>query len=269
MNKNIDLSIIFPTYNEEKNISYLIPKINKDFQSLGYLNYEILVVDDNSTDNTRSATKKLTDIFNNVKLICREGSASLPLSIYEGIQFATKKNIMWLDSDGSMDVESMNKLITNHMNSSDAVFIGSRFVQGGGYKGKSETSKKNSIKNTIFNLFKSEDSIIATFLSLYFNKILSKYLNISVIDITSGFIIGRKNYFHEKMFSNCEYGEYFIHVITGLYIQKIKIIEIGYFCKPRLYGESKTSTNIFRMASLTKPYFYAAYKSKKSILDYN
>ena len=267
MKKDIDLSIILPTFNEEKNISYLIPKINLEFQNIGYVNFEILVVDDNSTDNTRAVVNQYIDSFSNVKLICRDMDASLPLSIYEGLQNADKNNIMWLDSDGSMDIESMKKLINEHINSINTVFIGSRFVNGGGYKGKSEFSKESSLLNVMTNLSGSEDSITATFLSLCFNKILSRYLKVNVKDLTSGFIIGNKKYFNKSMFSDCVYGEYFIKVVAGLYLQKINIVEVGYFCKPRMFGSSKTSTNILRLVSLSKPYFQVAYKSKILILD--
>lgn len=267
MKQDIDLSIILPTFNEEKNISYLIPKINLEFQNIGYVNFEILVVDDNSTDNTRTVVNQFIESYSNVKLICREKNRSLPLSIYEGLLNADKNNIMWLDSDGSMDIESMTKLINAHINSITTVFIGSRFVRGGGYKGKTEYSKESSLNNIITNLSSSEDSIIATFLSLCFNKILSRYLKVNVKDLTSGFIIGNKKYFNKSMFSDCIYGEYFIKVVAGLYIQKINTLEIGYFCKPRLFGYSKTSTNMFRLVSLSKPYFLAAYKSKKLILE--
>ena len=58
-------------------------------------------------------------------------------------------------------------------NNNKAVYIGSRFINGGGYKGKNE--EKNNNGNSIFSLVKnSEDSLIAIFMSLIFNKILNK-----------------------------------------------------------------------------------------------
>ena len=43
---------------------------------------------------------------------------------------------MWLDADGSMDIESINKLISECLNNNNMVYIGSRFISGGGYKEK-------------------------------------------------------------------------------------------------------------------------------------
>ena len=45
---------------------------------------------------------------------------------------------------------------------------------------------------------------IVIYLSLIFNKILEKVLNVGVKDLTSGFIVGKKSYFSEDMFRNFE-----------------------------------------------------------------
>ena len=117
----------------------------------------------------------------------------------------------------------------------------------------------------LYQLIKSEDSLIAIFLSLLFNKALNFLLNINVKDLTSGFITRNKKYFNEAMFKNSVYGEYFIYVVSNLFVQNVNMQEVGYFCKPRIYGESKTSTNLIRMISLSRPYFQAAFKSRKLI----
>ena len=83
----------------------------------------------------------------------------------------------------------------------------------GGYKGKEEFFKI-PINKMLYQLIKSEDSLIAIFLSLLFNKALNFLLNINVKDLTSGFITGNKKYFNEAMFKNSVYGEYFIYVVS-------------------------------------------------------
>ena len=57
----IEVSIILPTLNEEKNLDFLIPEIQEELTHLNIDNYEIIVVDDGSTDNS----KKLVEQFNN------------------------------------------------------------------------------------------------------------------------------------------------------------------------------------------------------------
>lgn len=265
--KNLNLNIILPTFNEEKNIEFLIPDIINHFHNKSFTNYEITVVDDGSKDDTVEKVNNLIVKHDNVKLIQRQKPSSLPLSIYDGIIDTEKEYIMWLDADGSMDIDSIDKIISVFCNNNKAVYIGSRFINGGGYKGKNE--EKNNNGNSIFSLVKnSEDSLIAIFMSLIFNKILNKVLNIGVTDLTSGFIVGKKSYFNKSMFTNCTYGEYFIKVSVKLFLAKVEIKEVGYYCKPRVYGVSKTSSNLFRLISLSKPYFLTATSLRREVREH-
>ena len=52
MENNFELSVILPTLNEAKNLEILIPGIIRNLNSIENLNYEIIIVDDGSSDNT-------------------------------------------------------------------------------------------------------------------------------------------------------------------------------------------------------------------------
>ena len=67
-NKMVDLSIVIPVYNEEKNIPIFYNKLNEVIQSLK-LSYEIVFADDGSKDNTIRNIEALQDKDNKVKLI--------------------------------------------------------------------------------------------------------------------------------------------------------------------------------------------------------
>ena len=59
INKNsFKLSIIIPCYNENQTIDKIISKISKSISTYNYLNYELIIVDDNSTDGTKDKLKK-------------------------------------------------------------------------------------------------------------------------------------------------------------------------------------------------------------------
>ena len=169
---------------------------------------------------------------------------------------------MWLDADGSMDSNSVEKLIIEQKKDRDSVIVGSRFVEGGGYKGI-EKDRKLGIIQYIRKISNSEDSVLAIYLSKYFNKLISTLTNIGVNDITSGFIIGRKKYFIDDVFSNSTYGEYFLYLMKNLKKKEIKVVEVGYYCKPRKHGFSKTSTNYFVLLKLSLPYIKAAVSKLK------
>ena len=66
MKSEIKVSIILPTLNEKKNLEILIPSIVKEFDELTIQDYEILVVDDNSTDGTDIYIKNLSKEYLNL-----------------------------------------------------------------------------------------------------------------------------------------------------------------------------------------------------------
>jgi dolichol-phosphate mannosyltransferase len=261
MNIFDQISIILPTLNERKNLEYLIPEIIEKLENEKIVNYEIIIVDDGSTDGTKELITKLVYKKFNVRLIQNIPPLNLPLSIKKGIENSNFKYVMWLDADGSMGSNSVQKLIAEIKLNPDTVIIGSRFVSGGGYKGQKEDKPQNTY-GTIKRILNSEDSILAVYLSKLFNSMLKIILHTNVKDITSGFIVGKKEYFNYKSFIDSIYGEYFIKVISHLEKNNVKIKEVGYFCTPRLYGESKTSSSYIRLFKLTLPYIKAALNYK-------
>ena len=259
--KDFSVSIILPTLNEEENLRFMIPDIAVLLKN-SCSNYEIIIVDDNSTDGTDVLVEKFYDKYN-INFISRNGPKSLPLSIFEGIEIAQHEYVMWLDVDGSVDINSIKKLLEAQRKEKSTVFIGSRFIKGGGYKG--QLKEQGTLKTTIKNINNSEDSIIAIYLSVLFNKLLSLILRVGVKDLTSGFTIGRKNYFKKTMFNNFVYGEYFISLVSQLYKENIKIEEVPFVNKPRKFGKSKTSSQFLNMLKLAQPYIKQAILSKRQI----
>ena len=261
MEKNFELSIILPTLNEAKNLKILIPNIIKYLNLIENIVYEIIVVDDGSTDNTREFLTN-NNFGGKVSAIYRSGKKSLPMSIYEGIENSKYLNVSWLDADGSMPPEVLKEMILINIEKSSSVVIGSRFVEGGGYKGIKEF-EKNSIFSAIKNVYRSNDSVFGMLASTLFNKFLLRILDVSIKDITSGFIIGKKEYFKKEIFQKADYGDYFIYLISDLSNLKIDIVEFGYVCETRIHGVSKTSTNVWQLIKRGIPYIKAANDSRK------
>ena len=67
MNKN--LSIILPTLNESKNLESLIPEIVDIISSRDISNYEILIVDDGSVDDSNEVCNELNKEYGNIKFV--------------------------------------------------------------------------------------------------------------------------------------------------------------------------------------------------------
>ncbi|WP_421801436.1 glycosyltransferase family 2 protein [Flagellimonas sp.] len=88
------LSIVVPLYNEEDNVVLLTEKINKSLE--GY-NYQIVYVDDFSTDKTRIKVKEMDD--KRVHLIELKKNYGQSLALAAGIDYAEGEYIITMDGD--------------------------------------------------------------------------------------------------------------------------------------------------------------------------
>ena len=117
------------------------------------------------------------------------------------------------------------------------------------------------------NVYNSEDSILAVLLSRWFNIFLANMLSFGVKDITSGFIIGKKEYFNESPFKYSSYGDYFIFMLEDLYKNNVRCKELGYVCLTRIHGSSKTGTNYFQLVKRGIPYIRAVLKNEEKTMQ--
>jgi dolichol-phosphate mannosyltransferase len=108
---SLDYQIILPTLNEEKNIPVLFYLIHR-MASRIKKNFEILLVDDNSEDNTRAVVEelkefyeqKLTDQRLRVKLCYRPRKMGLGSAYVHAFQFVTTDHLVIMDADLSHHV---------------------------------------------------------------------------------------------------------------------------------------------------------------------
>ena len=117
------ISILIPCYNEEKTIEKIINKI----LDLKDLNLEIIIVDDNSTDSSRSIVNtKLKDKIH--KLILNDNNYGKGFSIRKGIEAATGEVLIIQDADLEYDPKDYHKLLEPFKLGVADVVYGSRFI---------------------------------------------------------------------------------------------------------------------------------------------
>ena len=124
----INLSIILPTINESENLKKLIPEIVMELSDSNIDNYEILILDDGSTDDTVSFIEQFNKTNSNVIIKNRISEPSLPMAIFDGIDQSKYEHVMWLDADGSMPAKTIREMVNKQAKQFDAVIIGSRFI---------------------------------------------------------------------------------------------------------------------------------------------
>ena len=90
------ISLVIPVYNEAENIQQLIQQINQAFKGQ-HFEYEIIVVDDGSSDDTVTRVKKLND--QRVLLIQLKRNYGQYPAIKAGIDHSTGDYIATIDGD--------------------------------------------------------------------------------------------------------------------------------------------------------------------------
>ena len=115
------ISIIIPAYNEEKSIELTIKEIKDTLKNnKTYKDYEIIVVNDGSTDSTRTIALK-----NSVKVIDNIEKMGYGYSIKKGIDNAKYETIVIIDADNTYPFENIFKLMSKKNQGYDLV-VGSR-----------------------------------------------------------------------------------------------------------------------------------------------
>lgn len=115
------LSIVVPLYNEEENVVLLTGKIHESL--VGY-NYQIIYVDDFSTDGTRKVVKAMED--SKVHLLELKKNYGQSLALAAGLDYAEGEFIITMDGDLQNDPSDIPKMLDFAVNDEFDVVTGIR-----------------------------------------------------------------------------------------------------------------------------------------------
>ena len=215
-----NLSIVLPTYNEKDNIIDLINKIKNVIQDHSY---EIIVVDDNSPDDTFEICKKNFLNDDNIKVILRKTNHGLANSIREGIENAKGQYVVIMDTDFTHDPNLIKQMLS--LKTKYNIISGSRFCKGG------------SMEDTMHSIC-----------SQIYNQMIKFILKTKIEDNLGGFFcIEHKNLAqlpYEKIFYG--YGDYYFRLLYFAKQKNFSIVEIPARYTTRTRGKSKSK--FFQMA---------------------
>lgn len=123
------LSVIVPTFCEADNLPELAERLFSSVTQEPY-DTELIIVDDNSPDETRSICQALSQRFP-VRLHVRTTERGLSSAVIEGIRNATGEILVVMDADLSHPPEAVPELVAALENPLTDFVIGSRYVRGG------------------------------------------------------------------------------------------------------------------------------------------
>ena len=217
--------LIVPTFNEAANIERFLTQVRTDAPST-----EILVVDDNSPDQTAKIAETVAAKLGSIEIINRSGQRGYAAASREAMLVAIKSGydvIATMDADFSHDPKVLTKLISL-VNSDTALVIGSRYVPGGGV--------------TNWPLFRRV-------LSKWGNLYTAFCLRLKIKDCTSGFRAYSATSLKQIDLVNLTADGYAFLSEMAFVISRKKlgaIVESPIVYLDRAFGDSKMNTRIMR-----------------------
>ncbi len=208
------LSLILPTYNEAENLPELLPKIEVMLKNLPH---EIIIVDDDSPDETWRVAQELAIGFVDVHVIRRVGRRGLSSAVMEGFLSAKGSVFAVMDADGQHDAHLLPKLYERVLGGA-GIAVGSRYVEGGGVGEWDERRHRMSR--------------VATALAIRLCKV-------KINDPMSGFFAIRRDLFQNVVASLNPKGfkillDLLVHIPRGTIVE-----ELPFTFAFRMHGESK------------------------------
>ncbi|RLD56244.1 MAG: glycosyltransferase, partial [Bacteroidetes bacterium] len=204
------LSFVIPTYNEEQSIEVLYREILENMSLLKYneLSYEIIFIDDGSTDNSFSKMQSIAEQDSNVKIVKFRKNFGKAAGLQIGFRIAEGDIIFTMDADLQDNPKEIPHFLKKIAEGYDLVT---------GWKKK------------------RRDPISKTIPSKLFNSVTSSSFHLKLHDYNCGF----KAYKKELIKEIDIYGEMHRYIPALAIAKGFKIAEIPVEHRKRKYGKSK------------------------------
>jgi|TARA_Y100000294_G_C8534023_1_gene328244 glycosyltransferase involved in cell wall biosynthesis len=224
------ISVIIPVYNEEKFVLSTLKKVNlqkKNFE------IEIIVVDDNSTDQTNSLLENNNNLYD--KMLKNDRNLGKGGSFKRGLSIASGDLILIQDADDEYDPNEYSKLIEPFQKYNADVVLGSRF-------------KGSGAKRIIYYSHQLANKILTLFCNVILNNNFS--------DIETGYKVFKKELIDKINLEQNDFGIE-IELIMKMSRLKSKIYEVGIDYNGRSYEEGKKIRLKDGIKALYLIFFYA------------
>ncbi|HLC77319.1 MAG TPA: glycosyltransferase family 2 protein [archaeon] len=209
------MSVVIPAYNEEQNIKRIQDELMPVMKSMP-LTYEIIVVDDGSTDNTYNEALKISKTNKKVRIVRHKRNMGLAAATRTGIKSSRGNISVFLDSDFTFHPSEMPKLYKKYKETGCDCVVGSHFGPSGD-------------PDLLFHrlvLSKGVNKLYSTFLGKKISTISSIFRLYKTAEI-------KKLKLNSKGFDICA------EILVRMIQNKCHIEEVPVRLTTRIYGESK------------------------------
>jgi dolichol-phosphate mannosyltransferase len=214
------LAVIVPCLNERGNVATVVERVR---DLLAGESWEIIFVDDDSTDGTREEIKRLAHEDGRVRLLHRIGRRGLSSACIEGIQASTAFYVAVMEADLQHDESLLPQMLAALKSDQGDIVIGSRYVDGGDIAG---WDKK-----------RAGASQLAT-------RLGQMILKVGVADPMSGFFMLRRDVFDEAVRKLSGMGFKILIDLLASSPRKLRVVEMPYHFRLRQSGESKLDAQV-------------------------
>ena len=226
---NKEVSIILSTYNEATVIE---DTINQIFKNLD--NVEIILVDDNSTDETFEKVIKMNNP--NIKAYSR-ATRGLASAFLLGLINSSSNTVGWLDSNMGNLAKRLPEM-KKQLEKNDLVIL-SRYVDGG----LDQRSRLRILSSKLINF------------------LCQVILSNKIKDYTSSIFLMKRDVLLSVVPISTGHGEFFIEFLYKAINSGKKIIELPYTHPPDVEGMSKTASSFYRFIKLGSIYLIRIFQS--------
>jgi len=206
--KDKSLSVVLPAFNEKDNIEECLNNVYKYLKSR-FTKFEIIVVDDGSTDNTASIVSKHQKSKKMIKLVKHGRNRGYGAALTSGFKTAKSDLVFYTDSDNQFNIKDLDKLLPL-IKTHDIV---------AGYR------------------VNRQDPLMRKLIAFVYNVLIKYSLGLIIKDVDCSFKLYKKTIF-KKIKLTSQTGLIDAEVLLKAINQGFTVTQIGVSHFPRMKGET-------------------------------
>lgn len=215
-----ELAIVLPTFNERANIPIVTARIAS---ALADVDWEIIIVDDNSPDGTSDEVNRLAAQDRRIRCIRRIGRRGLAGASIEGMLATPAKYVAVMDADLQHDETLLMKMLTALRGGNADLAVASRFADGAVQAGLSAGRDRAS---------------------RFSNAMVNRFLSVNLSDPMSGFFMLRRDLLEELAPALSTQGFKVLLDIVATARGRLRVVELPFTFRERQHGDSKLDARV-------------------------